>query len=1007
MFNKITYRHIIFFLLLNIIKVNAQQNILLEDNYFDNIVLDKFVYILEDQSGKLKIDDIISDSLRSEFNSLESGEMNYGFTSSAYWIKFTIENSSDRKINAYLEAAYPLIDYIELYSPDFSENYLLRSTGDHLPFDSRDINHRNFIFRLLIEANSQQTYYMRFKTSSSMNIPLLLWSEKALFNKIEIEQLLLGIFFGAVIIMIVYNIFLFIGFRDNSFVYLFLFIVSWGFAQSTINGLSFQYLWANWTWWSDVNLPFFIFSALVTAILFCRSLLNTKINFPLWDKFLKFETYLFSAGMFFSLIAEYAISIQIASGSAIAAILFVTITGLIGAKKKNRSAIIFISAWGLFLLGAVLFAVKSFGIIPSNFVTNWSVQIGFFAMMVLLSIAVQDRIEIEKKEKQKVQEELIETLKLSERVLEQKAEERTQEINRINILLMDRAIELSSINQLSEKVNSSLNLSEILDFACEEIVKIFSVTQASIFLLDADNTKLTEVASFGPEKDDLAKHKTANAIILTENDIFKFVFDSNQPIAIQNVQNDVRLISMKNYLKKNNINSLLLVPIISLKKIIGIISLSVSNKDREFSNYEIDLARTVSLQVASPVENAKQFSETEHALNIAERDLEIGRQIQTGFFPESIIKIPGWQISAHFKAARQVAGDFFDVFHLNNNNLTAFVIADVCDKGVGAALFMVLFRSLLRAYSATKIVADNIAEDLRQVINDTNNYIATTHSKSNMFASVYFGVLDVATSTIFYVNAGHDSPLIINSEAKIVAKLEPTGPVVGMFPDMNFNVRSIRLNPGEMLFAFTDGTTDAINFRNEFFGEQNLLNILTSKTTSAFSILFNLNSVLSKHIGNNNQFDDITQIVIRRKLSEHDNTHSISREAKLENLEELRCFVESAASDFGFNDDDSFALKLSTEEICTNIIKYGYENQNEGVIHISLTYNGHKAILKISDYGKHFPPDEADIPDINASMEERKTGGLGLYFVKEFMDNVKYTKGDDNCNLLILEKSIK
>lgn len=1005
--NKLAYRHIILFILLAIIKPNAQQRIVIAYNSFEKSEIGKLVYILEDKSGSFNIDNILSDSLQNQFMQWERGEPNFGFTSSVYWIRFTIENSSDKNINAYLEVSYPLLDYIDLYSHDDLGDYVVRSTGDHLQFNSRDINHRNFIFRLVINADSYQTYYMRFKTSSSMNLPLTLWSEKALLNKIEIEQLLLGIFFGAVIIMIVYNIFLFIGFRDKSFVYLFLFILSWGCAQSTINGLSFQYLWTNWSWWSDVNLPFFIFSALVTAVQFCRSLLNTKVNFPGWNKVLKFEVYLFSIGMLFSLIAEYAISIQIASGSAIAAILSVTIAGLIGAKKRNRSAVIFISAWGLFLLGAILFAVKSFGIIPSNFITNWSVQIGFFSMMVLLSIAVQDRIETEKKEKQKAQEDLIDALKQSESVLELKAEERTQEINRINIMLMDRAIELSSINHLSEKVNSSLNLSDILNFACEELVKIFSIHQASIFLLDADNTKLKEVASYGQEADDLAKFKTDNEIILSGNDIFKVVIDSNQPFAIQKVQDEVRLIPIQSYLKKNNINSLLLVPIISLKKVIGIISLSVSNEEREFSKYEIDLARTVSLQVASSVENAKQFSETEQALDIAERDLEIGRQIQSGFFPESIIKVSGWEIAAHFKAARQVAGDFYDVFSLNNNTLTVFVIADVCDKGVGAALFMVLFRSLLRAYSETKISSGNIEEGLKQVITETNNYIAKTHSSSNMFASVFFGVLNNSDGNILFVNAGHDSPLIINSDGSLIKKLEPTGPVVGMLPDMNFEVNSIFLNPGDMLFAFTDGTTDAVNIRNEFFGEEKLLKILTSKTTSAFSLIFNLNSALSKHIGNSSQFDDITQVIIRRKFDNDYNLHSITRVAKIDNLEELRYFVESAALDFEFNADVSFALKLSTEEICTNIIQYGYGNQTDGLIHISLANTGQKAILKISDYGKHFHPDDADVPDVNASIEERKAGGLGLYFIKELMDDVKYTKGEDNCNLLILEKSIK
>jgi serine phosphatase RsbU (regulator of sigma subunit)/anti-sigma regulatory factor (Ser/Thr protein kinase) len=1002
----IYYKYIVtIIILLSITDITAQNNIFNVTPALEKVAFGKSVEILEDKQGELSIRDVISNELKNGFSTSESDEPNFGFTSSVYWIKFTIKNLSKQNIVTLLEVSYPLIDYIDLYIPDVSGNYVVKSTGDHLPFATRDINHRNFLFRLTLDADGQQTYFMRFKTSSSMNLPLTLWSEKALINKIEIEQLLLGIFFGAVIIMIVYNIFLFIGFREKSFIYLFLFITSWGFAQLTLNGLAFQYLWSSWTWWSDTNLPFFIFASLVTAVQFCRSLLKTKNTIPAWDKILYFQNYFFVAGMILSLLIDYVISIQLASGFAITAILSVSITGLIGTKQGNRSAVIFISAWGLFLLGAILLVVKSFGIIPSNFVTNNSAQVGFFSMMVLFSIAVQDRIESEKKEKQKAQGQLIEALKHSERMLEQKAEERTQEINRINIMLMDRAIELSSINQISEKVNSSLNLSEVLHFACEELVKIFSVHHASISLLDIDNNKLKVVASYS--QDDEAKIEIDNEIRLTDKDAFKITIDTKQPLAIQRVQDDVRLISLQEIFKEHNIQSILLVPVVSLKKVIGIISLAVSEEDHEFTKYEIDLARTISIQVASAVENARQYSITENALDIAERDLEIGRQIQAGFFPETIPRIPGWEISAHFKAARQVAGDFFDTFQLDNSKLTAFVIADVCDKGVGAALFMVLFRSLLRAYSENNIVSGNIRENLNSIITNTNNYISKTHSSSNMFASVFFGVLEHSTSEIFYVNAGHDSPVLINSDGKILKRLEPTGPVVGMFPDMNFEVGSIRLHPGDILFAFTDGTTDAVNYRNEFFSEETLLKKLTSKTSSGFSLLFDLNSALDKHIGSSNQFDDITQVIIRKKSSVNENIHSINRIAEMGNLEELRNFVESASINFGLKNDISFALKLSTEEVCTNIINYGYKYLNAGRINISLEHNSEKVTLKISDNGKHFSPDEADTPDINSTLEERKSGGLGLYLIKELMDNVTYKKDDEGSNLLILEKSIR
>ena len=999
------YKYIlIVVILLTITDSIAQKRIFNVTPSLEKAAFGKNVEIFEDKQGDLTIRDVSSVELKDSFISSESDEPNFGFTSSVYWIRFTLANPANQTIISYLELSYPLIDNIEFYTPDGFGSYLVTKTGDHLPFNTREIKHRNFIFRITLNSEIQHTYYLRVETSSSMNLPLILWSEKALINKIEIEQLLLGIFFGAVIIMIIYNIFLFIGFRDRSFVYLFLFIASWGFAQLTINGLAFQYLWSSWTWWSDSNLPFFIFAALTGAVQFCRSLLNTKKTIPLLDKILYYEVYMFIAGMLFSLVLDYAISIKLASGFAIAAIVSVGITGLVGAKRGNRSAIIFISAWGMFLIGAILFAVKSFGLIPSNFLTNWSVQIGFFVMMVLLSIAVQDRIEREKKEKHKAQEDLIEALKVSEKMLEQKAEERTQEINRINIMLMDRAIELSSINQLTDKVNSSLNLSDVLNFACEELVKIFSVSYASVSLLDADGSKL-KLAALHSEDEDV-KIETVDDFNISDNDSLKTIFKTKQPLTLNIEPDDTQIRQLYPFLKHSDVYSLLIVPIISVNKVTGIISLHASAKDFVFSKYEIDLARTIAIQVVGSVENAKQFSKTEHALDVAERDLEIGRQIQSGFFPESVQQIPGWEISAHFKAARQVAGDFYDVFQLDNSKLTAIVIADVCDKGVGAALFMVLFRSLLRAYSQNTITSANVKAGLKEIIANTNNYIANTHSNSNMFASIFFGVLNPESADMYYVNAGHDAPVIINRYGNIIRRLEPTGPVAGMFPCMNFNIELLQLNHGDMLFTFTDGTTDAMNNKKEFFTEGNLLKLISSPRLSGFSLLFDLNSALIKHIDLTNQYDDITQIAVRRKLSIDDNIHSISRVAVYENLEELRDFIESASINLNLNTDISFALKLTAEEIFTNIIKYGYEGMPTGIINVSLECNEKKAVLIISDYGKHFPPEKAEVPDLNSNAEDRKTGGLGLYFVKELMDNIVYTTGDDNSNLLILEKSL-
>ena len=209
-----------------------------------------------------------------------------------------------------------------------------------------------------------------------------------------------------------------------------------------------------------------------------------------------------------------------------------------------------------------------------------------------------------------------------------------------------------------------------------------------------------------------------------------------------------------------------------------------------------------------------------------ERELEIGREIQKSFLPEELPQVAGWEIAARFRPARQVAGDFSDAFLLPSSGRIGLVIADVCDKGVGAALFMALFRSLLRATATGAAWGPEAATELLRTVRLTNDYIARTHGRSNMFATLFFGVLDPATGSLLYVNGGHEAPILFGP-AGVKTRLSPTGPAVGMLPDMPFEVRETRLEAGEGLLAFTDGVTDARG-ASGFYGEGRLLALLVS-----------------------------------------------------------------------------------------------------------------------------------------------------------------------------------
>jgi len=257
-----------------------------------------------------------------------------------------------------------------------------------------------------------------------------------------------------------------------------------------------------------------------------------------------------------------------------------------------------------------------------------------------------------------------------------------------------------------------------------------------------------------------------------------------------------------------------------------------------------------------------------------EKEMEIGRRIQADFLPKSVPKLDNVELAFTFEAAREVAGDFYDVFKLNGLPHLAIVIGDVCDKGVGAALFMTLFRSLIRASSlygnmGTALLdteSADVAIAPRDVLLNsvltTNRYIATTHAGSSMFASVFFGLLDPGSGELLYVNAGHESPIVFrqNGETEL---LDITGGVIGLFPIARYAVETVMLNEGDLLFAYTDGINEAKNIQGEQFTDERILEVAEPDGNNTGAFLRIMLDAVKKFCGEAPQSDDITMLALR------------------------------------------------------------------------------------------------------------------------------------------------
>ena len=278
-----------------------------------------------------------------------------------------------------------------------------------------------------------------------------------------------------------------------------------------------------------------------------------------------------------------------------------------------------------------------------------------------------------------------------------------------------------------------------------------------------------------------------------------------------------------------------------------------------FDSYMQQLVEALASQ-AAVVLNNRMLLERQKELLIYEHDLEIGQQIQANFLPSELPQPSGWEIAAGFRPARKVAGDFYDAFYVEGQTKVCLIIADVCDKGVGAALFMALSRSLIRAFAGLN---ESPATGGKNPVELTNEYIVQNHENSNMFVTLFYGVLDLANGQLTYVNCGHNPPVIIGSTG-VKVRLRPTVPAVGMFPDIEFKMQQVGLEPGDVLFAFTDGVTEARAPNDGFFTEERLLQLLEQPAPSALALLNRIDESLCSHIGAATQFDDITMIAARR-----------------------------------------------------------------------------------------------------------------------------------------------
>ena len=366
------------------------------DEFTQSLPLGRSLQVFEDPSGQASIADVRAQAAAGNFKPHDKATLNAGYSRSAFWLKIDLHyrptNPSAQR-SWLLELAYPPLDHLDLYLPDAVGDYrLVRQTGDALPFASREIRQNNYLFDLAFKPDQQRTVYLRLSSEGSIQAPVTLWSSTAYLEDQPVRLYVLGIIYGVLLGMLVYNLFIYLSVRDTSYLYYIFYIASFGLYQLSVNGAAVEYFWPDNPWWANAATPFFIGCAGLFGSQFARSFLQTK-NHSRWLDRLLIALIVFGAVVIgLSLMTSYGLALRLATTLALTFTVVIFAAGILAWWRGLRVARYFIIAWSAFLIGGIVNTMMVLGLLPNVFLTMYASQIGSAIEVALLSLALADRI---------------------------------------------------------------------------------------------------------------------------------------------------------------------------------------------------------------------------------------------------------------------------------------------------------------------------------------------------------------------------------------------------------------------------------------------------------------------------------------------------------------------------------------------------------------------------------------------------------------------------------------
>lgn len=393
---------------------------------------------LEDKPGRLNLEQVIEADATRRFTVSRQRVPNFGFTRSAYWFKLPLVNRTAPS-HWILETEYPMLDHVDVYYVRDGKLLKHMANGDLLPFRQREIQHRNICFPVELAPGEAMDVYIRVATQSSLQLPIQLVTPSMLLQHDQVEFYVFGLYYGVLLAMLCYNLLIYFSIGDSNYLHYVHYLVGYILFQMSLNGLALEFIWPDWPAWGNVATPFFIGVAFLGAVTFVRRFLQLKQRQPMLDQIGKIIWGLFCVVIVASLVLDYSIVIQAAAILAFTCVCYAFVAGLVAWRNNLKQARYFLLAWSALLLGIMLYVLKTFNVLPTNFVTEYGLQTGSVMEVILLSFALAHRIKLTTDENKKVHLE-------ANTLLEARVSQRTHELDEALKKLSEANTKLKALN---------------------------------------------------------------------------------------------------------------------------------------------------------------------------------------------------------------------------------------------------------------------------------------------------------------------------------------------------------------------------------------------------------------------------------------------------------------------------------------------------------------------------------------------------------------------------------